>query len=253
MYCKSRIVSAAIIIALMACSFVGCSSAQETEQEPIVVGDSGISLIMPEEWAGKYGYDVDGNSVTVYQLATRETLEEGGVLFRVDCLDQIYPLDYVYPMPGYTIATTATQTYYFLMASDVQYDVTNEAVAEEYRTMSSSIGEIEILLTDWLTANSTNATNWIPGTVYISYLEDWAVTDTVVCDEAASQRIAEIVKSQDYSLEQASFLGDLWIMFNGEEYYINITSGSIANAAGHPYSAVLSAGDLQEFIGLLNN
>lgn len=260
-----RMVSAAAVLALMVCSFAAGAFAfakepeiiyVEKEQEIITIGDSGISLILPDEWAGKYGYDADGNNIAVYQLATHEKSGDwggAGYLFWISCLDGLYPMDYTYPQPGYTIATTAAQTYCLIRASDVQYDPSDEAVAEEYLSMSGSISQIQILLTDWMTDNSTNATNWIPGTVYISYLEDWEVIETVVCDEEASQRIAEIIKSQDYSLEQGGFFGDLWIMLDGEEYYMNVTTGSIANAAGHPYSAVLSAEDLQEFMELLSS
>jgi hypothetical protein len=223
----------------------------EKEQEIIKVGDSGISLILPDEWKDEYGYVLDGDNLTVYHLATRETFEDGGVLFWVTCVDGRYPLDYVYPEPGFTIAMTENSTYRFIRPSDIQVDVNAPEARAEYDRLSAEIASIEIVMTSQMLENTTNATNWVQGTVSVSYLEAGTVTKTVDCGVAQSQRIREIVESQDYSLEQGSFPSDLLIMFNVAEYYMNSTTGSIENAGGYPYSAVLSAEDLSEIMGLI--
>lgn len=260
-----RLVLIAAIIALMTCSFVvgAFAFAQEPkttyiekEQEIIPIGDSGISLILPEEWAGKYGYDVDGKNISVYQLATHEKSGDwggAGYLFFIDCIEGVYPMDYVYPMPGYTIATTATHTYLLARASDVQYDPSDEAVAAEYDEMSRSINEIQILLSDWMAQNSVNETNWVTGTVYIHFMDDGGVADSVICDVDVSRRIGEIIRSQDYSLEWESLYPDLWIMFDGEEYCMNLAEKSITNAIRQENRAILSEEDFQEFIELVNS
>jgi len=166
-----RMVSIAAVLVLMVSSFTIGSIAMakevivyvEKEQEIITIDNFGISAILPDDWAGKYGYEISGNNLAVYLLAQREDREseykDQGYLFWIDCLDEIYPIDYIYPEPGYTIATTATNTYRLRRASDIQYDFRNPAIAEDYVVMSNSIGDIQILLTDWLKNNSTNATN----------------------------------------------------------------------------------------------
>ena len=228
----------------------------EKEQEIIAIDNFGISVILPDDWAGKYGYEINGNSLAVYLLSQREDREsdltDDGNLFWIDCLDEVYPMDYIYPEPGRTIATTATNTYRLRQPSDVQYDIRNAAITEEYLAMRNSIGSIQILLTDWMTDNSTNASNWVQGSVIVSWLNNGAVTKTVSCDAEQSQIIRDIIEAQDYSLEQGSFPSDILIMFGGAEYYMNSTTGSIENAGGYPYSAILSAEDLAEIMGLLN-
>ena len=260
-----RVTSLAAVLLLMVGSFavgaLALAREPETvyvqkEQEIVVVGDSGISLVLPDAWAGKYGVESNGNNIAVYLLAQRgdrqSPYRDAGYLFWVDCLDGVYPMDYVYPEPGYTIAATADHTYRLKIASDVQYDSGNPAVAQEYAALSQSIGDIQILLSDWMRDNSTNAGNWAQGTVTASFLAGGEVTKTVTCDGEQSQVIRGIIEAQDFSLEQGSFYADLLILYNGEEYYMNSATGSIENAAGAPYSAVLSAQDLSTIMGQLN-
>ena len=59
-----QLATIAAVIALMVCSFsVGALAFAEKiyvekSQESIDISDFGISLILPDEWAGKYGYDI---------------------------------------------------------------------------------------------------------------------------------------------------------------------------------------------------
>ena len=126
----------------------------EREQEIILVGDSGISLILTDLWVGKYGVEIDGDTIAVYLLSQRNDgdsdYNEAGYLFWVDQLEGVYPMDYIYPEPGYTIAVTNTSTYRLRRASDIQYDINNAAIASEYDALSQNISEIQILLTGWI-------------------------------------------------------------------------------------------------------
>lgn len=173
-----QLVTIAAVIALMVCSFsIGALAFAEKiyvekSQEIIDISDFGISLILPDEWAGKYGYDIfDSGDIEVYSLAAREDeTDDGtnlkGALFWVECIDGQFPMDFSYAQPGYTIATTATHTFRLVLASDVQYDSGNAKIADEYLSLYDSIPQIKILLSDWLTDNSLNQTNWAKGTVY---------------------------------------------------------------------------------------
>lgn len=114
-------------------------------------------------------------------------------------------MDFSYAQPGYTIATTATHTFRLVLASDVQYDSGNAKIADEYLSLYDSIPQIKILLSDWLTDNSLNQTNWVKGTVYVQYLGEITpdgqdVVKTVVLDEAASTSISQIIKTQKYDI-----------------------------------------------------
>ena len=177
-----QFVTIAAVIALMVCSFsVGALAFSEKiyvekNQEIIDISDFGISLILPDEWSGKYGYDIlDDGDIKVYSLAAREEETDNGTnlkgsLFWVECIDGQFPMDFSYAQPGYTIATTATHTFRLVLASDVQYDSGNAKIADEYLSLYDSIPQIKILLSDWLTDNSLNQTNWVKGTVYVKYL-----------------------------------------------------------------------------------
>jgi len=102
-----------------------------------------------------------------------------------------------------------------------------------------------------LSDNSTNTSNWVQGTVVVSFYEEQEITKTVTCDEEQSQIIRGIIESQNYG-EPESFYVDLQIMFNGENYYMDSISGRIMVAAGG-YSAVLSTTDLNRIMDLLND
>ena len=258
-----RMVSMAAVLVLMVGSFTigAIAMAKETivyvekEQEIIKVGDSGITLILPETWKEKYGVEQYGNEVIVYHLATRESFDDGtygGDLFRIFCIEERFPMDYVFPYPGFTIAITETHTYVFNYPSDVQFDRNNPAAMTEYMELSDDIKNIEIVMNAQMLENTMNATNWVEGTVFVDFLENWVTIKTVVCDEEQSRIIREIIKSQDYSLERGSFFADLWFMFNGEEYLLNLTTGMIQSAGGEN-SAVLSAEDLNRIIEVLND
>ncbi len=256
----------AAVIALMVCSFcVGTLAFAEKiyvekKQEIIDISDFGISLVLPDEWAGKYGYDLfDNGDIEVYSLAVREDeTDDGtnlkGTLFWVECIDGQFPMVFSYAQPGYTIATTATHTYRLVMASDVQYNSSNIHIADEYLSLYDSIPQIRILLSDWLADASSNQTNWVKGTVYVEYLGEMRsdgqdVIRTVVLDEAASARISQIIKAQEYNTENASFPVDLVFIVDGQSYYMNSQSGQVLGIGG--VGAVLSEENLQEVLSLL--
>ena len=255
-----RVASIAAVLALMAgCLAVGTFALAkepetiyiEKEQEIIVVGNSGISLVLPGEWKGKYGYDLLDNAVTVYEITARESLG-GGDLFRIFCLEGRYPMDYTYPAPGFTIALTETNTYVFNYPSDVQYDSSDPEAVRRYMELYDGVKNVEIVMSAEMLKNTMNASNWVEGTVFAHFLKDFGaggVERTVVCDAAQSETVKQIVGSQDYG-EQRSFYTDLWIVAGRDEYYLNTETGDILVAAGGS-SATLSAEDLASLLALL--
>ena len=228
----------------------------EKKQEILEIGAFGISLILPDEWAGKYGCDrLAGGDICVYSLAAREDgTDHAGALFWVERVDGQYPMDFSYAQPGYTIAAGDRDTYRLVLASDVQYDSSDPRIAGEYEALYDSIPQIRILLSDWLTEHSVNPANWVSGTVSVEYLGEMTsdgqeVVQTVVLDEAASAVAARILQSQEYRDENASFFCDLVFFAEGRPYHMNSQTGQILSVGG--LSAVLSAEDLQSLLSLL--
>jgi hypothetical protein len=271
-----RIASIAAVVALMAGSFIvgalAISKEAETiivkepvyvevekEQEIIAIGDSGISLILPDNWKGQYGYEYsddqsNSNYLAVYHLATRESFDLGGNLFWIEWTNERLPLDYQYPEPGFTIAITDTVTYRMIYPSDVQVDTDNPEAWAAYDVLFAEIKSIEIVMTAETLANTMNASNWVQGTVFAEFIdtESWEIIRTVDCDVESSRMIREIVEAQEFNLRWESFYTDLRIMFGGEEYYMSTASGKIFNANDYENVAILSAEDLSTILALLS-
>lgn len=199
------------------------------EPETVAVGDTGISLILPEDWAGKYGYKETESGIEVYHLATREATGLGGVLFRVRGVEGTLSMDHEYPFLAHTIAVRDGVTYYFSQPSDMQYLDGSETEAE-YLAMQGEIGKIKVLLSDWMQGNSVNGENWEEGTVTVTWLEEGAPVKEVFCGVEQSQTIRELVSGQNFCLEQISFPADVKLDFDGVEYYISLETGDIERA-----------------------
>jgi len=264
-----RMVSIAAVLALMVASFAAGAIALAKEtivyvekaKEIIEVGNSGITLILPDTWKDKYEYVLHDSGVnadgiyinlSVIHSATRERLEyEAGVLFSIHFTDERRPMDYIWPWPGFTIAVTETGTFHLIYPSDVQFDESDPETRAEYEELSADIRNIRIIMSTEMLANTMNASNWVQGTMFIDYLENWQVVKSVVCDVEQSQIIRSIIESQDYR-EPGSFHVDLRFMVDKDEYFMNSKTGEIMLAAGG-YSAVISAGDLNRIMDLLGD
>ena len=254
-----RILSVAVVAALMVCSFALGAFAMNGEPEMIEIEDAGITLILPDSWKGKYTCEYEGDRVIVYQTATHESDGEwsgGGLLFVVDETDRPLPMDYEFPMPGYVLASTGGVTYFLTLASDVQYDPQDEKRAEEYRRMYDEIGDIRILLSDWMKENSINETNWEEGTVYAELLnaQDGTLKESVICESEASGIISEILENQNYDMESAEMISpaDMIIMLDGMKYYLDTRSGKLEKERGELRGTILSGEDLQQILYLVS-
>ena len=266
-----RIVSIAAVVAISMVSFaIGALAINknpetifventvyvEKEQEIIVFGNSGISLILPDWWEGRYEYEIydsgvnaDGKfiNLVVYHTATRERLEyDAGILFGISFTDELRPLDYIWPSPGFTIAISESGAYVFGYPSDVQFDMDDPVSMAEFEKLSADIKNIEIVMSTELLTNTINMSNWVRGTVFFELLdENWRTVGSYVCDEEQSHIVKNIVESQAYNEGQVSFRADLRIMFNGEEYFMSSATGRIQNTIGEPRNATLSAEELK--------
>lgn len=243
-----RWLSAVAVLLLMLGSFTGGAFAYGDEMEMITLPGNSMSLVLPEDWEGKYGYEVQGNDLFVYLHSVREDEEwsSAGHLFSIQCVEGTYPLDYqMSAAPQKVIASCGGMTYFFTWPSDVQYNPHNEAVAQEYIAMSQQIKDIRILLSDWMQENSINDANWQEGTVYVNLLSQNKVTDTIICNSEASALLREVVLSKERTQELGSFTSDMELLLDGESWFLNSSSGQIMHAFEYPYGAVLTAEELQ--------
>lgn len=151
----------AAVIALMICSFgVGVAAfAKETivevpaEQEKIVLDKISLTVILPDEWKGKYGVEMneDGTGCAVYVKDIHDGNGEWaglGYLFWIGqaSTDQPVTPEELYawsPTPCIYLFSTADATYILEKHSDVQYDPNDPEEAELYMSMSHQISEIK--------------------------------------------------------------------------------------------------------------
>ena len=129
------------------------------EQETITLGDSGVTLILPDSWKGKYAVEhVEGEGSCSYKVYNPEFRENaGGVagyLFYIDFYEGIYAtqaevegrysawqamtrVDFV--------ACTREGTYVIQYPSDVQINPFGDD-EPEYRQMEREISQIRVVL-----------------------------------------------------------------------------------------------------------
>ena len=291
-----RLTSIAAVLALMAASFaVGVFALGgepeivyiEKEQEFIKVGDSGISLILPDAWKSKYDYSYEPNLrfnafIEVYHPAT------GGLLFWIERnADAVVPLDYLdnfEPRRGFIVAIAETYTYAFgIPWWDMEIDAGDSAALAEYEELRGGIESIEIVMTADMLANSMNASNWIQGTVVFSLAENGETIKEIICDREQSKIVREIVEAREYLdegppvyppdeewteeyIEQrqkeidAFFAGlSMRIMVNGEVYTLSTSTGGIWKLKRIPdgnyymHGEELSAEELGAIMDLLSD
>lgn len=156
-----RFSAIAAVLVLMVCSFgVGAFAfAKETivevpvEQEMITLDEIGLTVILPDEWKGKYGVELneDGTGCTVYIKDIHDGNGEMaglGYLFWIGKAATDEPmtpeeLEAWAPTPCIYLFSTADSTYILEKHSDIQYDPSNSAEAELYMSMSTQISDLK--------------------------------------------------------------------------------------------------------------
>ena len=147
-----RTLALAAAAVLMTASFAAGALSGDRRPETIPIPETGLTVVLPESWRGKCGYDIQNGALGVYLRAARtgEGLDDAGYLFTVECRQGSCDPAADFAARQYVIASTPKETYFLILPSDVQYDPNDAAVAQEYLNMSQQIGEVQVLLSDWL-------------------------------------------------------------------------------------------------------
>ena len=119
------------------------------------MGNIDQRLVEGARQAPNYGRRRTGRlrrTLALYLRAARrgEGLDEAGYLFTVECHEGSCDPAAGFAARQYVIASTPKETYFLILPSDVQYDPNNAAVAREYQTLAQQIGDVQVLLSDWL-------------------------------------------------------------------------------------------------------
>lgn len=158
-----RFLTAAAAFVLMACSFSTGAFvfARETEvpieQEMIKLEEINLTLILPNEWKGKYSVEKDGQNYIVYHTQIREDVSagidafDGGVLFYIVChREPMTPEQFVekgHDFTGYRyLFSTSDKTYILHYPGDVQWNPENPEQEAEYLGMEGEIKEIKFVV-----------------------------------------------------------------------------------------------------------
>lgn len=159
-----RFIAAAAAFALMACSFSAgaLAFAHETvvevpaKQEMIKLEDINLTLLLPDDWKGKYSVEKDGQNYIIYHPQIREgfgteTAFDGGILFYIVCHEEsMTPEQFIkkgYDFTGYRyLFSTSDKTYILYYPSDVQWNPENPEQEAEYQQMEAEIEHIKFVV-----------------------------------------------------------------------------------------------------------
>ena len=159
-----RFLTAAAAVVLMVCSFgAGAFAfARETvievpmEQETIKLEEINLTLILPDDWKGKYSVEKNGQNYIIYHPQIREGFGTeiaytGGILFYIVCHEEsMTPEEFVengYDFAGYRyLFSTSDKTYVLYYPSDVQWNPENPEQETEYLGMEEQIKEIKFVV-----------------------------------------------------------------------------------------------------------
>lgn len=173
-----RFAAIAAVLVLMVCSFSAgaVAFAKEivieipVEQETIEIGELGLTLILPDDWKGKYALArTDNGMYFVYNPAINEAMGgndgtvRGGMLFYIMLWDEQLTKDQVDDGGEWNFAkceyimTTKDGTYLLYYAGDVEF---TEETMQEYRQMESEIANIRFVVDKALTSGTLDGISW---------------------------------------------------------------------------------------------
>lgn len=160
-----RFITIAAAFVLMACCFSAGAFAFARErvveipinQETITLDEINLTLILPDDWKGKYFVEKNGQNYVVYHTQIRKDVSkgldpfDGGVLFYIVCYEEsMTPEQFVekgYDFVGYRyLFSTSAKTYILCYPSDVQWDPGNPEQEAEYLRMETEIESIRFVV-----------------------------------------------------------------------------------------------------------
>lgn len=148
----------AAVLALMVCSgTVGAVAFGAETQETIVLEDIGLTLMLPDDWKGKYDVTLtEYGSYVVYSPQINKACGgnpdepfTGGTLFSISAIDeamtaeQFYASEWSMIVPCRYLFTTKDATYILYHVTDVQF---TPDTLEEYRALESGVRDIRIIV-----------------------------------------------------------------------------------------------------------
>lgn len=161
---KRRMISIAASIVLMLSSFTVGATAFAREiivevpanQETLVLEGANLTMILPDNWAGQYAIQCDGqDNYIIYSSQIRERGEYGGALFYIVCYNEpMTETQFLADGLDFTsyryLFATEDKTYIFYNVSDVQYDFNDAEQVRLYEELIQSVDEIQFIVHDLL-------------------------------------------------------------------------------------------------------
>ena len=159
-----RFLTAAAAFVLMACSFSAGAFAfareivveVTVEQETIKLEEINLTLILPDDWRGKYSVEKNGQNYIIYHPQIREGFGteiafNGGILFYIVCYEEsMTPEQFIekgYDFVQYRyLFSTSDKTYILCYPSDVQWNPENSEQEAEYLGMEGEIKDIKFVV-----------------------------------------------------------------------------------------------------------
>ena len=159
----TTVVAAALMVVSFTVGALAFSREVPIEQETVELSGTDLTLIMPDQWKGRYTLEKSGEST--YSCYSNLIWEEGhregidlGMLFYITLWPEQLTEEQVVNNDGewnYAscryIMTTKEGTYLLYYASDVQWDPSDPEQEEEYGQMEMEVGQIRFVVDNVLT------------------------------------------------------------------------------------------------------
>ena len=159
-----RFLTVAAAFVLMVCSFSAGAFAYAreivvevpVEQETIKLEEINLTLILPDDWRGKYSVEKNGQNYIIYHPQIREGFGteiafNGGILFYIVCYEEsMTPEQFIekgYDFVQYRyLFSTSDKTFILCYPSDVQWNPENSEQETEYLGMEGEIKDIKFVV-----------------------------------------------------------------------------------------------------------
>lgn len=159
-----RFLTIAAAFVLMVCSFSAGAFAfareivveVPVEQETLKLEEINLTLILPDDWRGKYSVEKNGQNYIIYHPQIREGFGteiafNGGILFYIVCYEEsMTPEQFIekgYDFVQYRyLFSTSDKTYILCYPSDVQWNPENSEQETEYLGMEGEIKDIKFVV-----------------------------------------------------------------------------------------------------------
>ncbi len=204
------------------------------------VANLDMTVILPESWAGRYGYAAYDGGVEIFCRATRDEVGEAGRLLWLDFSASQQPLDTSYAAPLWVLATNGDYTVTLGHPSDAQATV---ATQKEYDALYAEVDRVRFELSPAMRENTFNwertaVLYWKSGNADGTE----ALLGPVYCNDEGADVLRNMFTAREYVEDEALwvsawdnvqyFPGGIRVIIDSVSYYVYPGDGTVLSSMG---------------------